>query len=121
MYCPQCRTEYEEGIVRCADCGALLVNDLAPLPDPDFVEYEEILSTFNPADIALIKSILDAEGITYFFKGEHFTYVRPFADPARLMVAVDEAEEAREVLKDLNLAYMGVNLPEEERADESDA
>ncbi len=121
MYCPRCRAEYEAGHFRCPDCDIPLVTALPEEEPLRFVDYEEILSTFNPADIALVKSILDAEEITYFFKGEHFTYVRPFADPARLMVARDQAEEARELLKDLDLSYMGVNMPAEAREDESES
>ena len=121
MFCPRCRSEYEAGHFRCPDCDISLVTLLPEEGPPQFVDYEEILSTFNPADIALVKSILDAEDIIYFFKGEHFTYVRPFADPARLMVARDQADEARELLKDLDLSYMGVNMPDEEKEDGSES
>ncbi len=31
-YCPACRTEYEDGVARCADCGARLVPELPPEP-----------------------------------------------------------------------------------------
>lgn len=73
-------------------------------PPVQFVDFREVLFTYNPADIAIIKSILDAEGIRYFFKGEHFLYVQPFADPARLMVMAGQEVEAREILKGLDLA-----------------
>jgi hypothetical protein len=79
-----------------------------------FVDFREILFTYNPFDIAIIKSILDAEGIKYFFKGEHFLYVRPLADPARLMVMVEQAAEAREILKDLNLTIVASHVRESE-------
>ena len=110
MFCPKCRAEYREGFYTCADCNVDLVNELPPEPEPEYVEYKEVMATYNPADIAFLKSLLDAESITYFFHGEHFTYVRPFADPARLMVKKDEVELARELLKDLRLSYMGINL-----------
>ncbi|HLY73726.1 MAG TPA: hypothetical protein VKU80_06365, partial [Planctomycetota bacterium] len=29
-FCPQCRSEYRAGFDRCADCGAGLVEQLAP-------------------------------------------------------------------------------------------
>lgn len=87
-----------------------MVETLPPAPPesvPEFVDYKEVLATFNPSDIALIKSILDAEKITYFLQGEHFL---PLALPARLMVKVDQAEQAREILKDLKLSFLGVNV-----------
>jgi hypothetical protein len=109
MFCPKCRAEYREGFYVCADCDVDLIDVLPPEPEPEpeYVEYEQVLATYNPADIAFIKSLLDAEGITYFFHGEHFTYVRPFADPARLMVSKDEVELTRDLLQDLNLSFLG--------------
>ena len=53
LFCPNCRSEYVEGISVCADCGAKLVQELEPIPPPEFAEFDEILSTFNAADIAI--------------------------------------------------------------------
>jgi hypothetical protein len=104
MFCPNCRTEYVEGISVCADCGVPLI---AKLDEDDksseSAELEEILATFNAGDIALIKSILDGEGITYYFSGEESNYMLPLTQPPKLMVPKDQAEQAREVLKDLLL------------------
>ncbi len=72
---------------------------------PRYVEYEEILSTFNPIDIALVKSLLDPERVEYFFRDEFFGYIQPWAQPARLMVRKEDAFEAREILRDLTLSY----------------
>ena len=110
MFCPKCKAEYREGILICAPCHAKLVERLPEDPSPVYVEYEEILGTYNAADIAIIKSILDAEKITYFFQGEHFTYMRPLADPARLLVKKDQAGAARELLKGLQLSFTALNL-----------
>jgi hypothetical protein len=113
MFCPKCRTEYREGFYVCTDCNSDLVDQLPPEEEPEqpkFIEYVEIMGTYNPADIALIKSILNAEGITYYFNAEHFMYVRPLAEPVRLMVKKDEAEKAKEILRDLNLAITGIDL-----------
>ncbi len=110
MFCPKCRTEYREGFSVCADCDSELVDELPPEEKPEFIDYVEVMGTYNPADIALIRSILDAENITYYFNAEHFIYVRPLAEPVRLMVKKDEAEKAKEVLKDLDLAILGIDL-----------
>lgn len=115
MYCPECRAEYREGFFLCPDCRVSLVVELPPEPKPEYVEFEEVYSTFNPADIAFLKSYLDSELIEYFFKGEHFTYVRPLVEPARLMVRKDQANEAKELLKDVNLSFMAINIEEEKR------
>ena len=116
MFCPLCKAEYRPGFTRCSDCDVDLVETL-PLepskPAPKFVdyaEYTEVLTTFNPLDIAFVKSLLDAEHITYFVQGEHFLNVRPLALPARLMVRTDQVEQAEEILKDLKLAFSGINV-----------
>ncbi len=70
MFCPQCRTEYREGFETCTDCGVALVSELPPEPAREYLEFEEILISLNPGDIAMIKSLLDSEGITYYFRGE---------------------------------------------------
>jgi hypothetical protein len=97
-----------------------LVNELPPEREPEFVDFDEVLTTYNPADIAFIKSMLDAEGVTYFFKGEHFLYMRPLADPARLMVRADQVEFARDLLDELDLSFMGLNLPKDSKAKDND-
>ncbi len=79
----------------------------------EFIDYKEVLSTLNPGDIAIIKSVLDSEGITYFFQGENFTYWGRGVIPARLMVKKDEVEKAREILKDLKLNFNVINLRED--------
>jgi hypothetical protein len=110
MFCPRCRTEYREGFSVCVDCDSDLVDELPPEEVPEFTEYVEVLGTYNPADIALIKSILDAENITYYFNAEHFMNVEPLAETVRLMVKKDEAEKAKEILRDLDLAILGIDL-----------
>jgi len=71
------------------------------------MELRELVATTNMADIALIKSLLDAEEITYLAQGEHFHAVRPAPglDPVRFMVPDAELHRAREVLKDVKLSY----------------
>ncbi len=105
MFCPKCRAEYREGFTTCSECHVPIVRELPSETLPEFVDYEEILSTYNPFDIAVIKSLLDPEDILYFFQGEQFSYVRPLVEPARLMVAKEDAEEAREILKDLTISF----------------
>ncbi len=104
MFCPQCRTEYREGFDVCADCDIKLVEVLDPEPDPEFVEYDCVLQTYNPADIAIIKSLLDGEGITYYFKGDHLA-LRPMGDAARLMVDRQQVDRVKDLIKDLKLSY----------------
>jgi hypothetical protein len=80
------------------------------LPDPkneslELAEFEEILFTSSFGDMAVIKSLLDSEGIVYNFRGEFFSSVHPLAQPARLVVRTDQAEEVEEILESLNIPY----------------
>ena len=115
MFCPKCRTEYREGFTVCADCHVDLVDALPAMPEPQFVDFKEVLTTYNPADVAFLKSLLESEGIQYFFKGENFMYVRPLADPVRLMIRMDQVEEAVELLKSVELSFTGINLDKDSK------
>ena len=98
MFCPECKSEFIEGIIKCPECNITLIDELPEELQAEFIDYKEVLATYNPADIAFLKSFLESEGIKYFFKGEHFMHVRPLADPARLMVRSDQVDEAVELL-----------------------
>ncbi len=108
MFCPQCRTEYREGFYTCTDCGVPLVSELPPEPALEYVEFEEILISLDASDVAMIKSLLDSEGIAYYFRGESAI---SFAPPTRLFVQKDRADEAREILEDLETSE---DLPPED-------
>ncbi len=119
MFCPKCKAEYRPGYTVCADCGVPLVDRLPPEPEheepvdttslPPNTELVHILDTFSPGDMALIKSILDGVGIPYLVEGEHSQYVY-HAVPFRLMIPSQQADEAREVLKQLDLSLGQINL-----------
>lgn len=108
MFCPECKSEFIEGIMKCPVCNINLIKELPPEPEPEFVDYTEVLATYSPADISFLKSLLDSEGIFYFFKGEHFMYVRPLADPVRLMVRTDQLQQAIDLLHDVKLSVAGI-------------
>ncbi len=108
MFCPKCGKEYEEDIYVCSECGVSLVPELPPDPNKEsleLAEFEEILFTPNSGDMAVIKSLLDSDGIIYYFRGEFFSSVHPLAQPARLMVRTDQAKEVEEILGSLNITY----------------
>ncbi len=114
MFCPKCKAEYRTGFTVCADCHVALIEKLDPEPVPgqkskgdvEYIQYTALLSTFNLGDIAVIKSILDGEKITYYVKGENFHMSRPGIQPAIVMVKSDQIEKAADVLKDLDLTFM---------------
>jgi Protein of unknown function (DUF2007). len=103
MFCPKCRSEYREGFYKCADCGVDLVDGQPPETEGDvgYVELVEVFSTYNQGDIAFIKSVLDGEGIHYYFSGESTIMMIGAGSYARLLVKADEADRAREILQAL--------------------
>ncbi len=111
MFCPKCKYEYVESIKECPDCKMPLVEELPPEPEPAFVELVTVFAAGNPATIAVAKSILEDAGIRYFAKGENLqdlftlgtfgTRFNPLMGPVQIQVAKDDAETARELLKDL--------------------
>jgi hypothetical protein len=109
MFCPTCRSEYRKGFSECADCHVELIPELAPLPaepkSSDFVEYQELLSTYNLADIAFIESILDSEKIIYFMQNEEFNTLTFSPQPVRVMVNTDQFDQAKKLLKDFQPQY----------------
>jgi hypothetical protein len=115
MFCPKCKTEYRPGFRVCADCGVELAAELPPAPEenPVYLEFKEVLTTHNTADIAFLKSILDSESITYYFHGENFSRIDPMIQPARLMVKTEEVEKARELIGGLGITFSAINIQED--------
>ncbi len=105
MFCPKCKSEYRRGFTICSDCDVSLVYELPSEAEPEYIEYEKILATNSPSDRALLKSILDAEEITYYFDGEHAAPYLYHAVPVRLFIKKDQVEIAIEILKDLDLSF----------------
>lgn len=103
----------KEGILVCSDCPVELVEELPEAPKPEFVEHIEVLSTFNPGDIAFSKSVLESEGIDHFFKGGNFVHVYQPIEPAKLMIRADQAGRAVDLLKDAGLSTSGINMRKE--------
>ncbi|HPB68032.1 MAG TPA: DUF2007 domain-containing protein [Candidatus Omnitrophota bacterium] len=81
--------------------------------------YVELVRTFNQGDIALIKSLLLAEGIEYYLQGEDFNLVRPLAVPPVFMVREEQYQDAREIIQGLNIS-LGSKTTKECSPDETD-
>jgi len=66
--------------------------------------YKLLVETSDPAEIALIKSVLDSEGILYFAHGEAFQAVRLPVVSVRFLVAEDRFAEAEALIRNLYLS-----------------
>jgi Putative prokaryotic signal transducing protein len=98
MFCPNCRSEYRAGFDRCKDCDVGLLTELPAEEKAEFVDLVEVLSIADPGQIALVKSLLEAEEIPYLPQGENFNLGRNIA--IRFLVPRDYLIQAREILAD---------------------
>jgi len=113
MFCPQCMSEYREGVTRCADCDVPLVRQLpareAAAPPPvNLDDMVTVLKTYDEGELLMAKSLLEAAGIPVHVPGAALSELTEdsvlggptfAAGPAQLMVPADRDEEAKEVLK----------------------
>lgn len=71
-YCPNCKTEYDEGFHTCADCGAQLVETLPQEPTPEPVSYGNpmnrtfLVSTADSIQSSMLIDVLNQNGIPAF-------------------------------------------------------
>jgi hypothetical protein len=107
MFCPKCKAEYRDGFYKCVDCGIDLITELPPEIELEPINFVEVYSTYKQGEIAFVKSILDGEGITYYFQGESAIMISYAGAYARLFVAVEDEERVRELLHELELSVPG--------------
>jgi hypothetical protein len=124
MFCPKCKAEYREGFTHCSDCDVDLVYSLPdeqnipqeeneiksqqvsdPGIDRDGLTFIPLLSTYNLGDIAMLRSILDGQGIEFYLQGENASYIRGYMDPTILMVREDQVQTVKELLGKFDLQF----------------
>ena len=113
MFCPQCRSEYVEGITECAECQVSLVEELPLEEIPEYDELVVIRTYVTDDEIELAKSLLAANGIEAMIASDTAAGLA-FAGGARLLVHKDDMEKAETVFNDLE------SSPPEEEEEESE-
>ena len=111
MFCPKCGNEKREEFTICPVCNVPLVEELPLEPEPEYIEFVTVFSGGTPADIALVKSIMENADIQYFAKHESVQDIigwgrfgigyNPVVGPVEIQVGEDDVEKARELLKEL--------------------
>ena len=83
--------------------------------------FSEVLRTFNPGDIAFVKSLLEERGVIYYVNNENVTMVGglAFAEPMRIMVEKDKAEDVKNMLAEFE-GNFGAFAFEEELQEDAD-
>jgi hypothetical protein len=115
-YCPDCLTEYQEGVVECMDCHVPL-NPGAPSPpaapkkmepEPQLVRLRTFYGPTAQLEAHLAKNLLQSQGIDCMSPGEEEPILG--IDALQIWVREDDAEQAAEILK----AYLDSPQPEAE-------
>ncbi len=105
MFCPNCKAEYMEGILRCAECDVDLVFELPAEPDqiPEYVDWVNIISFADKYEADLAQGLLEANDIEAVTLSDDCGSVYPsmtYVHGIRLMVKNEDVELAKEVLTD---------------------
>lgn len=118
MYCPKCGYEYRESFTTCSDCGVELEGS-PPSEEsvPMHEDYEFVRNIFSQHEQAIIKSILDAEEISYYLQGEHFNTLYGSGVPVRLMVMGGDVPKAKDLLMELDRSFSDDGHDDAEDAD----
>lgn len=97
MICPNCKSEFEKGILTCSDCHIPLVSELMPdleetVETPIAYDYVLVYRPINSQEVALIKMIMEREEIPYFIKNEplHRTVLFSIHGPGEMQLYVAE-------------------------------
>ena len=104
MFCPKCGEEYSWDVMVCPTCDVETVDRLpGPEPTPD-AELVPVLATGDAGVIAVAQSLLEAEKIDFFVRGDglqdlfglgRMTGFSFAMGPAEFLVRAEDADRAR--------------------------
>lgn len=116
IICPNCLENIEldekertSRLIHCPQCESLLDYTKDPPSILNPKKYIQVTSSINQGDIGIIKSLLDDANIDYYVFGENFLIIDPLIQPARVFVERDQVEEAKRILKDVDIHIFGVS------------
>ena len=114
MFCPQCQSEYVEGIAECAECHVPLVASLPSEEIPEYENFQVVRMYTTRYDAELGKSILEANDVDVELIQESvghsaFPVMIDGLGRVQIFVSKKKLREARELLKEFT---EGSNLEE---------
>jgi len=115
MFCPNCKSEYIEGITECEECQVALVEQLPPEPVPEYEDLRVVRTYSADYEAELGKSILEANGIEAVIASDEAGGTIPglaFTRGVQLLVDAELLEKAEAVFKDLEASQGTDDLSE---------
>ena len=101
MFCPVCHDEFRAGFTNCNDCGVALVEELPLKPEPERVEFVDLLTVRNEHEAKLADVRLRAAGIPSLVSKDDAGGMEPhlqLSGTVRLRVPSDRIRDARRLL-----------------------
>ncbi len=120
MFCPRCRSEYDDSHTECSRCGVLLVEDLPPEDQREYAHFVRLMTASDGIQAEMVKSLLEEHGVhcsVSEYLGETVPgfaatlTVRPLSCPVVVQVVAEEVDEARRLLKTACGLETGESLP----------
>lgn len=111
-YCPECHDEYRPGFTHCVDCEVPLVDELPEPPETDETTTEPpvvVYETHDHTEADVLRSKLEFHDIPAALSGELAprSLWSPVSTnlfgPIRISVPADQADQAREILEEVEL------------------
>jgi hypothetical protein len=113
MFCPVCEAEYEEGITRCADDDAELVELLTPentVRDESEARFVPLHNIGSPAEAEMVADILTQNGVRVAVQSGGADALSPLLSAASpgALVLVDERDLER--AQELYASFFGDDI-----------